>query len=78
MTNVIDDSGRVPTLKNRRVNILDVMATIRINPNPNRQFREAWNLSDDEIEDIKAYMDENKDELEELQSEISEEKEIRT
>lgn len=76
MTDIVDDSGQIPKLRNRRVNILDVMATMRINPNPEYQFKEAWNLSDEEIEDVMQYIDENRDEIEELESEVAEEKEV--
>lgn len=78
MTDIIDDSGQIPKLKNRRVNILDVMATMRINLNPERQFKWAWDLSDEEIKDITQYIHENRDEIEELESEVAEEREFTT
>lgn len=76
MTGIVDDSGRIPTIKNRRVNILDVMATMRINPNPEYQLKEVWDLSEDQIEEIKQYIEENRDTLEDLESEVSEEQEV--
>jgi hypothetical protein len=73
MDSIIDDSGRIPTLKNRRVNILDVMATIRINSDPEYQFKQVWSLSEDEIEEVTEYIRENRDVLEDLQYHISQE-----
>lgn len=73
MTDIIDETSRVPKLKNRRVTIFDVMLTMRVNPNPEYQFKDVWNLSDDEIKEVREYVEENREELEELQEEVSKE-----
>ena len=66
MTDIIDETESLPRLKNRRVN-----------PDPEYQFKEIWNLSDDEIKEVREYVTENKKEREELQSEVSEELEAK-
>lgn len=77
MADIIDETERVPRLKNMRVTIFDVMLTMRVNPNPEYQFKHIWSLSDDEIEEIRDYVEENREELEELQSEVSKELEAK-
>lgn len=75
MTEIIDETDRVPKLRNRRVTIFDVMLTMRVNPNPEQQFEEAWRLSDEQIRDVREYVEENKEELKGLEEEIVEESE---
>lgn len=73
MTDIIDESGRVPTLRNRRVTIFDVILTMNVNPDPQRQFKDVWNLSGEQIEEIENYVEENRRELEKLGEELQEE-----
>ena len=74
MTGIIDETERVPRLRNKRVTIFDVMLTMRLD-NTEYQFKEVWNLSDDEIKEVRDYVEENKEELKELEEEIVKESE---
>ena len=51
------------------------MLTMRINPNPEEQYKEAWRLSDEQIQDVREYVEENREELKQLEEEIVEESE---
>lgn len=71
--NLIDNTEHVPKLKNRRATMFDVMLTMRVNSDPEHQFKEVWEMSNDEIKEVREYVEENREELEGLQSEVSKE-----
>jgi uncharacterized protein (DUF433 family) len=62
--NVIDETGDIPSLRDRRINMLDIMTAIR-SGNAEENF-EYWNLGEEEIEAIKEYYVNNKKELEDI------------
>lgn len=63
---VIDESAPVPSIRGRRIDMLDVMAALE-SPDPEEQFYEEWKLSDEQIEAAVEYVEEHRDELEEVE-----------
>lgn len=76
MTDIIDETGRAPRLKNRRVTMFDVMLTMRLD-NTEYQFKEVWNISDAEVEEVREYVEENREELRSLELQIIKEREAK-
>ena len=66
--NLINESGNFPSIKNWRINIFDCMAALE-SPDPYHQMVEVWGLSEEEMDYIKQYIEENEDELLELMDE---------
>lgn len=63
----IDESGNVPSIKGRRINMIDVLAVIESGDEQN-QF-EYWGLSDEKKEEAIEYYEENKEEIREIMRE---------
>lgn len=66
-TDIIDFSGEIPTLRNKRVTVFDVMLTLDISSEPEKSMAETWDLSQEEIDDIIEYINSNREELERLE-----------
>ena len=65
---LIDESGTVPSIKDWRIDIFDFMAALE-SPNPSHQIVEIWGLSEEEMDVLTRYVEENEDELLELMEE---------
>lgn len=65
---LINESGAVPSIKNWRIDIFDFMAALE-SPDPHHQIVEVWGLSEEEMDTLTQYVDENEDELLELMEE---------
>lgn len=66
--NLIDESGTVPSIKDWRINIFDCMAALK-SADPHYQMVEVWGLSEEEMENLKQYVEENEEELLQLMDE---------
>ena len=65
---LIDESGNFPSIKDWRINIFDCMAALE-SSDPHHQMVESWGLSEEEMDCIEQYIEENEDELLELMDE---------
>lgn len=63
----IDESGNVPSIKGRRINMIDVTAVIESGDEHN-QF-EYWGLSDEKREEAIEYYEENEEEIQQIMQE---------
>lgn len=62
--NVIDETDDIPSIRGRRIDMLDVMTVIK-SGNAEENF-EYWNLSEEEIKAVREYYANHKEELEKI------------
>lgn len=62
--NVIDETGDIPSIRGRRIDMIDIMTVIK-SGNAKENF-EYWDLDEEEIEAVREYYANNKEELEEI------------
>ena len=62
---LINESEPVPTIAGRRIDMLDVMAALE-SPDPEEQFYDDWQLSEEQVRAALEYVRTHRDTLEEL------------
>jgi len=66
MSEYINEEETVPTIAGRRINMFDMMAALR-SSDLEEQLYETWELSKDEVDAARTYIQENREYLLELE-----------
>lgn len=67
-SDLIDESGNIPTIEGHRLNMIDFMAALE-SSDPDSQILDTWSFTKYERELLEQYVEDHRDELVEIMEE---------